>query len=175
MEKMAGRRRYFFFSAAFCAAQRFFCASEIAFRASADIVRLLRPDPAGRPGPRFGLPGPRPLPAGRPRRAARCASWPRSVRSLEAVSRISAKCFAMACRCPSQPSAFALAEPSIRPRSSAKSSIRCSVAVFSCLVIGPPLETLDCDRRNIRLCVAQFKKAMKKRTRCRYHTRRSCL
>ncbi len=46
---------------AFCFAQRFFCALEIAARAFADIVRFFLPDPLGRPGPRLFF-----EPAGRP-------------------------------------------------------------------------------------------------------------
>ena len=49
-------RRYSFFSPARCAAQRFFWASEIAFRAFADIVRFFFGPPFGRPGPRLPEP-----------------------------------------------------------------------------------------------------------------------
>jgi len=94
-----------FFPAARSFAQRAFCAAEIAARAFADIVRRFGCKVTaltfGRPVPRFC--------AGRPRRTARAAWWPRSFSSLLAVSRIPSSVLAICSRCPSHPLALASA------------------------------------------------------------------
>jgi len=87
---------HFLDAAAFCFAQRSFCAAEIFALAAADIFRRpRRPDPFGRPGPRFAT---FLLPAARPRRMTRSAPWPSCVSSFDASSRSCVSCFTIACR-----------------------------------------------------------------------------